>query len=486
MELPTPDFIGKYAIRRRMGSGAMGVVYEGFDPHIERKVAIKCLHPDLVLQDTSGQFLRRFKQEAQAAASCSHTNIVTILEYGELEHSPYIVMEYVEGINLQELLSQGRVRHLKNVISFVGQILNALQAAHEQGVVHRDIKPANVLVMKNGTVKLADFGIARVPTDQSLTHTGLAIGTPRYMSPEQAMAQPTDQRTDLYALTMMFAQMLTELALDKSIPSECLPDINGLARSHYINNHVPVPIALIAIIEKGLALNPDDRIPSARDYLDSLRIAVDSMKDPLPSSRVASDAETEVAPGPGINQAVTDKTAADDPALRPDPISEPEPITETALVPDSSRAFDPVELQSLQTLLSGYIGPIAQNIVEYESGRHQQPADLARALSSEIDDPQERAAFLRDWERSAGLSTAQRSAQSESTATGSTAAFDLTDDARAELVKALAQHLGPLAGRLVAMHQSDSRSVRDLIRALAGEIDDDDDRRQFEVQFSRL
>lgn len=481
MESLVPEFIGKYAIRRQMGAGAMGVVYEGFDPHIERKVAIKCLHPKLVMADASGQFLQRFKQEAQAAAKCSHPNIVTILEYGELTDSPYIVMEYVEGVNLQDLLKQKRIRHLKNVISFVGQILNALQVAHEQGIVHRDIKPANVLVLNNGTVKLADFGIARVPTDQNLTHSGIAIGTPRYMSPEQAMAQPTDHRTDIYSLTMMFAQLLAELTLDKSVPARCIGDVNGLVKNHYINTTVPVPTVFIPIIEKGLAFVPETRIQTAREYLESMRVAVDSLKNPTPDAPISADAETElVAMSPDYSSAVFN-SASSELVLQP----EPEPLTQSELLPTSTSAFDPLELQSLQSLLSGYIGPIARNIVESESLRYQQSADLALALSSEISDPQERAEFLRNWESSSGQSTAQKLVLRETTSHGGGAPI-LTDEVRDELVQAYALHVGPMASRLVAMHESECDSLARLASVLASEIPDDEDRRQFERRVSKL
>jgi len=362
-----PDTIGKYVIKRNMGEGAMGVVLEGFDPHIERRVAIKCLHPHLIAGDPGGQFLQRFKQEAQAAARCSHPNIVTILEYGEQENTPYIVMEYIDGINLQDLLQNKRVKHLKNAVSFSGQLLKAWHTAHDQGVIHRDIKPANVIVMNNGAVKLADFGIARVPVDNNLTQVGVAIGTPRYMSPEQAMALPTDHRTDLYALTMLFAQMLTELKLEPSIQSSVLPEIAGLAKNHYINNEVPVPTALIPIIIKGLALDPEQRIQTAKEYLTRLKSAVNALKSkPASTTTASSDQVTAVRPAHDA--------------------------------PDVAVQIDPEELESLQTILSGYIGPIARNIVRSESSQHQEPAALVRAVSSEIANRSEREAFIRDWE----------------------------------------------------------------------------------------
>lgn len=374
MDNPLPEAIGKYAIRRKMGEGAMGVVYEGFDPHIERKVAIKCLYPNIISADSHGQFLQRFKQEAQAAARCSHPNIVTILEYGALERSPYIVMEFVEGVNLQDLLQQKRIKYLKNVIGCIGQILNALHAAHEQGVIHRDIKPANVLIMNNGTVTLADFGIARLPTDQFLTQAGVAVGSPRYMSPEQAMAQPTDHRTDPYALTMMLAEMLTVLTLDESVIAERIPETEGLSKSHFVNNSVPVPAAFIPLFLQGLKFSSDRRIQSAKDYLESLKNAVDSLKKPMTDEQLMAEAVTEMVFALRVEPPIVSET----PVLehKHEPGFEPQ----QEAVQASTQFVDARDPQSLQSILANYIGPIAQNIVQSEAGRYQESAEFACQL----------------------------------------------------------------------------------------------------------
>ena len=428
----------------------MGVVLEGFDPHIERRVAIKRLHPHLVKDGAQGQFLQRFKQEAQAAARCSHPNIVTILEYGEHDDAPYIVMEYVDGISLQDLLQKRRIKHLKNVISFVGQTLNALHAAHEQTVIHRDIKPANILIMKNGTVKLADFGIARVPVDRELTQAGMAIGTPRYMAPEQAMAQPTDHRADLYALTMLFAQMLAELNLGDSVATEYLPPIEGLSKSHYINYEVPVPVPFIPIIIKGLAFDPEKRIQSTKEYITRLKSAINVVKANAPATSNTSADATRVAPVPTtatVNQTVV----------------------------------DPTELESLQTILSGYLGPIAHNLVKAEAAQHQEPAALARALSAEIPDKEEREAFIRDWENQTGQRAVAptRTGSAPKRPRARPSAATLSDATRAELTASFAEHVGPLASRLIKMHEGQCRTFIALIDALANEIPDEDDRQLF-------
>lgn len=166
-----------------LGEGAMGVVYEGFDPDIERRVAIKILHPHLVTDRSGGEFLERFKREAKSAARCIHPNIVMVLEYGQDQDMPYIVMEFVEGSSLQEIVKSGRGIALQKSLSIISQLLKALHAAHNLEIVHRDIKSANVMILRDGgSVKLADFGIARVAESPDLTMTGAVVGTPKYLS----------------------------------------------------------------------------------------------------------------------------------------------------------------------------------------------------------------------------------------------------------------------------------------------------------------
>ena len=443
-----PEKIDKYIIKRRMGEGAMGEVLEGFDPVIERRVAIKRLHPHLVQADPKNQFLSRFKQEAQAAARCSHPNIVTILEYGEHNQAPYIVMEYVEGINLHKLLQKQRVSRLKHIINFIAQIVKALHTAHEHGVIHRDIKPANIIVMNNGVVKLADFGIARLPVDRNLTQVGVAIGTPRYMSPEQAMAHPTDQRTDLYAVTMIFAQMLTGIELDPQIPADLIPNIEGISKSHYVNHTVPVPTPFIPLLVKGLAFDPDKRIANAREYLTLLKSAVNALK---PEARARIDAEKAS-------------------------VSKPSP---------AGAAVDPIELESLQTILSDYIGPIARNVIKSEAGQYHESSDLARAVASEIPDITEREAFMRDWESKSGERAARRAGETTTGGSYSTNSY-LPETVRVELEKSFAGYVGPMAGRLIERYQGKCRSLSGLVKALGEEIPDASDKTAFALRWSKI
>jgi len=178
------ESLGKYQITEVIGRGAMGVVYKAFDPNIRRTMAMKVVRLDAMDDGRMPAMLARFRNEAQAAGRLSHPGIVGIYDYGEDRGLAYIAMEYIEGNSLREYLSRGTRFGQRDVVSIMVQLLEALAYAHEQGVWHRDIKPANLIVMRNGKLKIADFGIARIESS-NLTHVGVVMGTPGYMAPEQ-------------------------------------------------------------------------------------------------------------------------------------------------------------------------------------------------------------------------------------------------------------------------------------------------------------
>lgn len=178
--------IGKYEIRLQIGRGAMGTVYEGFDPVIGRRVAIKTLRTEMFEARQLPDVLARFKREAQSAGRLSHPHIVTIHDYGEHEGAAYIVMEYLNGNELGHELNRGVRFPLEDTVRIMTQLLGALAHAHDNMVVHRDLKPANMFLLEDGSLKVVDFGIAHVEASD-LTDTGAMLGTPAYMSPEQCL-----------------------------------------------------------------------------------------------------------------------------------------------------------------------------------------------------------------------------------------------------------------------------------------------------------
>jgi len=194
-----PQKLGKYEVRRELGRGAMGIVYEGWDPMIDRRVALKTVKKDQLDRTEVDEILSRFKREAQAAGRLNHPNVVAVYEYGEdADGVAFIAMEYVEGRELKDYFDKQERFSLSEIVRLMGELLNALGHAHEHGIIHRDIKPANIFLLKNGQAKVGDFGIARIESS-NLTQAGSVLGTPAYMSPEQFMGQRVDGRSDLFS-----------------------------------------------------------------------------------------------------------------------------------------------------------------------------------------------------------------------------------------------------------------------------------------------
>ncbi len=266
--MPTPSHLGKYEITGVLGTGAMGVVYKGFDPGIRRTVAIKTIRRELIGGDRpASAMLARFRNEAQAAGQLSHPGIVAVHDYGEDAEVAYIAMEYVEGNSLREYFGRGARFGERDAVSIMSQLLDALAHAHERRVWHRDIKPANLIVMTNGRVKIADFGIARTETSD-LTQTGTVLGSPGYMAPEQYAAGAIDHRADLFAAGVVFYQLLTNTKLFVGTQEQI-----AYAVCH---TQAPKPSAVDpgrrwerydAIVAVALAKKPEERYQGADAFL---------------------------------------------------------------------------------------------------------------------------------------------------------------------------------------------------------------------------
>ena len=304
-------FNGRYELHRRLGRGGMAEVYLARDQMLDRPVAVKVLFPALA---TDAGFVERFRREAQSAANLQHANIVSVFDWGEANGTYFIVMEYVEGHTLAEILrDDGRV-HPDRAAEIAADIAAALGFAHRNGVVHRDVKPGNVLVTPDGSVKVADFGIARAisdHSDQNLTKTGSVMGTATYFSPEQARGAPVDPRSDLYSLGCVLYEMTTGQAPFSGESAV------AIAYKHVQENPVPprqidpaLPETLEAITLKCLAKNPANRYPSAQDlradlrrYLDGARILAEPVLappvDPGATNVMAPTGYNRTAAAPG-------------------------------------------------------------------------------------------------------------------------------------------------------------------------------------------
>ena len=211
MDAPTTDPLvgllvdGRYLIQSRVARGGMATVYQALDQRLERPVAIKVMHPHLA---EDAEFTRRFIQEARQAARLAHPNIVNVFDQGQEGALTYIVMEYLPGITLRELLQDFGALTVGQTLDIVTAVLNGLDAAHTAGIVHRDLKPENVLLADDGRIKIADFGLARASTHNTATSQAL-LGTIAYLSPELISRGEADLRSDIYALGIMMFEMLT-------------------------------------------------------------------------------------------------------------------------------------------------------------------------------------------------------------------------------------------------------------------------------------
>jgi beta-lactam-binding protein with PASTA domain/predicted Ser/Thr protein kinase len=273
MSDPAPTvFNGRYELHRRLGRGGMAEVFLARDQLLDRPVAVKVLFPEFA---TDPSFVERFRREATAAANLNHPNIVGVYDWGEADNTYFIVMEYIDGRTLSEILRDEGPLHPDRVADVGADVAAALGFAHRNGVVHRDVKPGNVIVTSTGLVKVADFGIARAITassDDDLTQVGTVMGTAAYFSPEQARGDAVDPRSDIYSLGCV----LYELVVGR--PPFAADSPVGIAYKHVHESPVPprhhnveLPQALEAIILKCLAKNPGNRYPSAEDLRADLR-----------------------------------------------------------------------------------------------------------------------------------------------------------------------------------------------------------------------
>ncbi|MEU2618680.1 protein kinase [Streptomyces sp. NPDC007157] len=282
---------GRYQLRDLLGAGGMASVHLAYDSVLDRQVAIKTLHTELGREQA---FRERFRREAQAVAKLTHTNIVSVFDTGEEELDgstmPYIVMEYVEGRPLGSVLDEDVTQYgampADKALKITADVLAALEISHEMGLVHRDIKPGNVMMTKRGVVKVMDFGIARAMQSgvTSMTQTGMVVGTPQYLSPEQALGRGVDARSDLYSVGIMLFQLVTgRLPFDADSPL-------AIAYAHVQEEPVApssvnraLPPAVDALVARALKKNPNERFPTAESMRDEcLRVAA-SLQPAAPS-----------------------------------------------------------------------------------------------------------------------------------------------------------------------------------------------------------
>ena len=285
--------VGTYKILEKIGEGGMGVVYKGVDTGLDRLVAIKVLTPDFA---HNPELIERFRSEARAQANLNHTNITTLYAFLQAEGQCLIVMEYIEGETFEDLLIRRGKLPWKEATTVTQQALHGLGFAHGMGIIHRDIKPSNLMLTKTGTVKVMDFGIAKALGGSTKTRTGLQMGTPQYMSPEQIRGRQVDARSDLYSLGITLYQLLSgDLPFQADSDYELMSAHINTPPPVLTDIHADVPTGIEQCVRKALAKEPEGRFQNAEEFGTALDVRSKSPSDLL-------DTQIEFISHPGVEQ----------------------------------------------------------------------------------------------------------------------------------------------------------------------------------------
>lgn len=333
------SMLGRYEIVAELGQGAMGTVYKARDPLLDRIVAIKTVNLALP-KDEVAEYEARFYQEAKAAGQLSHPNIVTVYDIGKSERMAYMAMEFLEGEELRKMLGSRNPIPVTKSLDIAAQVADGLQYAHEHHVVHRDIKPGNIMVLNDGTVKITDFGIARMRTNEVKTMTGMILGSPKYMSPEQVAGRRADSRSDIFSLGVVIYETLTGTSpfVADNIHGVMYQTLNFSPPAPKTLNP-ELPDVINFIIAKALAKNLDDRYQQAKDLAKDLREARASVMGE------ASNPVLIAVPSPdsrALDQPAVPQTRQEDKRAALIGIAEPGDETES----DQEQMQDPMDMST--------------------------------------------------------------------------------------------------------------------------------------------
>jgi serine/threonine protein kinase len=296
--------LGRYQIQGVLGKGAMGLVYDAIDPNLGRRVAIKTILTRKLDAEAARMISVRFEREVRAVARLNHRNIVQVYDFGTEGDLAYIVMEFIQGRELKDYFDANERFELKKAFRVMIELLDALEFAHEAGIVHRDIKPANVMIDDAGHAKLTDFGVARVaePGDQAeATRAGAMVGTPSYMSPEQIQGQKVDRRTDIFSAGIIFYQFLTaqkpfegtQFVLQQKIVMEDPVWPSAI---------VQVPPEFDRVVARALAKEVEQRYQSARSFADALKRILEGKPPEDPDEVLAMPLPAMPPPAPAAQE----------------------------------------------------------------------------------------------------------------------------------------------------------------------------------------
>lgn len=450
--------LGKYRIESVLGQGGMGVVYKGYDPVIDRPVALKTIRSELLQGTERATILKRLQQEARAVGRCPHPNIVAVFDYGEDQGIPYIAMEYVQGQSLGQSLDKGTNFQPNSIRYVISQVLTGLDCAHRHGVIHRDIKPDNVLILDDGHVKVTDFGIARLESSTQITRTGVICGTPNYMAPEQIRGGTITQAVDIYATGALMYELCTgNMPFSGANSVEVL--YNVLENTLDLDS-IELDIAddFRAILSKALAKNPDDRFHSAQEFANALM----QPEQPVAVATMQSQAEVNTEQ---VEVAMTLAPAT--------------PVHSSGV-----RRLTPSELAKVEEDLARHVGPIAKHIVKKASRETDSVDEFCSQLSQNLDDEAGKNDFERRLRNT--LSAEIKADFSEPTTgavkvkTRNTASSRSPDEKTLTVIEQeLMLYLGPIARILVQKQAGRTASAIELYQQLASHIPNPEERSTF-------
>jgi|HubBroStandDraft_1064217.scaffolds.fasta_scaffold02375_3 hypothetical protein len=436
-----PHSLGRFRPIRILGEGAAGIVYLALDRMLDRLVTIKVILTAGLDAATRAEDLKRLRLEAKAARRCRHPGILAIHDYAEDGGTPFVVIEYVEGPTLRQVLDDGTARPALDPVGITLQILDALDSAHRLQFIHRDIKPANILLTRDGQVKIADFGISRI-NQVMLTQYGAMTGTPGYMAPEQVCGQPVDHRADLFAVgTVLYEMLAGKPPFQGKTPTETLARLLSPMPAAM----GPIPPELAAALQRALAKPPEARFQTAGEFAEALLRAV---------TPVAAEVAAAELPGAAA---------------------------ETAPPPASSASAGAAAywgadfLKQLENILAIQLGPIAGVLVRNAAIRTTQPDQLYKTLAAAVTKPAGRAEFERrvEWLRPLLAGPPPSAVAAVESAVPNSIAkpkLELSPEVLQAAQTALAHYLGPIAKVLVRQAAGRASSGPDFYDRLAANL----------------
>ena len=444
----------------------MGAVYKAFDPDIKRPVAIKTVRWDLLQTGgPAGAIGARFRNEAQAAGRLTHPGIVAVYEYGQSADCAFIAMEYVEGCDLREYFTRGKAFALADVVSIMVQLLEALEHAHQRKVWHRDIKPANLIVMNNGSLKVADFGIARIDAPD-VTQTFPLMGTPGYSPPEMYRGQSGDHRADIFAAGAVMYQLLTgrrpfDGGFETVIDQVCNKDPAPLTA----NDGVSACEHFDAVVRRAMAKDPKQRFDTASAFRDAI-LAAHAQPICATVSLGVIIAQSERGRGPA------------DASVRP--VRKSGSTSERIAWP---HGWDPATLGSVEGQLAQLVGPMARVLVLRAARRCSDFDTLVHMLAVDLDSFDERSAFLSGLEMAP--TKPKRAQETPFSVPGSADPAAGVARSRLDLpavdlaAQVLANLIGPLARVIIKRASDQSSDMEEFYRLVAEGIPSQTDRAAF-------